>query len=296
MSKIIRRGVAAPVAVLLAGASLSTLAFAADESLAVAPKGAATWTILSAGGKHGEEQAWTDKKGVRHARMKMVLRGLTYDIDHATTVNDKGLPTSIVIKGVTPSGDAGETFSVEDGVAKWKSPVDAGEAEWRDDLAYVSFGGPVDTSAMLVAALLADDNQRLDALPGGSIKISELTKLTVTAGGKSKALTAMAIDGASFEPVVVWLDDKRAFFGTAGGLSWLPKGWDDVRQQLIDAETTALAARAPAVRAALVKDPGAPVLFKNVKIYDAATNGFKQKQSVLVEGATIKAVGKKAKA
>lgn len=283
------------VAALAAGASLFAVAAAHDGDLATAPKGAAAWEILSAGGKHGEEQVWTDKDGVRHARMKIVLRGLTYDVDHATTLNEKGIPTSIVIRGVTPSGDAGETFTVENGVAKWKSPADSGEAQWRDNLAYISFGGPQDMSSILLAALLADEDGRLDALPGGAVKVSELTTLTVSSGKKTKNLKALAIDGVSFEPQVAWVDENNAFFAAAGWLSWLPKGWEGVRQQLIDAETAALAERAPALRAAIVKDPGKPVLFRNVKIYDAATNGFKKKQSVLVEGATIKAVGKKAK-
>ncbi len=283
------------LAALLAGASLFAVAAAHDGELATAPKGSATWNILSAGGTHGEERVWTGKDGVRHARMKIVLRGLTYDVDHATTLNEKGIPTSIVIKGVTPSGDAGETFAIENGVAKWKTPADSGEAAWRDNLSYISFGGPQDTSAILIAALLADDDGRLDALPGGAVKVSELTSLTVKSGKKTKTLKALAVDGVSFEPVVAWVDEDNKFFATVGWLSWLPKGWEGVRQQLIDAETTALAARAPALRASLVKDPGKPVLFKNVKIYDAATNGFRKKQSVLVEGATIMAVGKKAK-
>lgn len=283
------------IAALLAGSSLCAVAHASDGGLSTAPGGAATWTIVSAGGKHGEEQVWTDKNGVRHARMKIVLRGLTYDVDHATVLGEKGIPASITIRGVTPSGDAGESFAIENGVAIWKSPADAGEAPWRDNLAYVAFGGPQDTTAILIAALLADADGKLDALPGGAVKISELTTATVKSGARTKTLKALAIEGASFDPQVVWVDENNRFFATVGWLSWLPKGWEGVRQQLIDAETEALAARAPALRAALIEDPKAPVLFKNVKIYDAETNGFKKKQSVLVDGATIKAVGRGAK-
>lgn len=282
-------------AALLSGASLIAAAAAHDGAMSAPPKGAASWEIVSAGGKHGEEQVWTDKDGVRHARMKIVLRGLTYDVDLATTANDAGVPTSIVIRGVTPSGDAGETFAVQDGVAKWESPADKGEAPWRDNLIYIPFGGPADASAALAAALLKDADGKLDALPGGAVKVSELTTRTVEAGGKKKNLRALTIDGVSFEPLTVWVDENGGFFATVGWLSWLPKGWEGVRQQLIDAETAALAARAPALRASIVEDPGAPVLFRNVKIYDAASKGFKAKQSVLVEGGVIAAVGKKAK-
>lgn len=288
--------VRAPVAALFAGASLLTVAAAHDEGeRAAAPKSAAKWEIVSDGGKHGEEQVWTDKDGVRHARMKIVLRGLTFDVEQAVVVNDKGVPTSIKIEGVTPSGDAGETFGIDGETARWKSPADEGSAPWRDNLLYIPFGGGQDAAAVMVAALLADADGRMEALPGGAVKISELTTLEVASGGKKKTLKALAVDGVAFDPTVVWVDDKNAFFGAVGILSWLPKEWEGVRKELSDAQTAALAARAPAVRAAIVKDPGKPVLFKNVKIYDAETNGFERKQSVLVEGDKIAAVGKKAK-
>ncbi|NJR43595.1 MAG: hypothetical protein HC767_14025 [Akkermansiaceae bacterium] len=94
-------------ALLAAGSSLLSLALASD--LAEPPATAKTWVILSAGGQHGEEKVWTDKDGVRRARMKIVLRGLTYDVDHATSVGADGRVTAMEIRGVTPSGDAGET-------------------------------------------------------------------------------------------------------------------------------------------------------------------------------------------
>ncbi|MFN0023837.1 MAG: amidohydrolase family protein [Parvularculaceae bacterium] len=265
---------------------------AADSALAEPPASAKVWSILSAGGQHGEERAWTDKDGTRRARTNIVLRGLTYDLDHATKIGADGLPVSMEIRGVTPSGDAGETFSIENTIARWKTPADAGEAPWRDNLVYIPFGGPADTSAILLAALLKDADGKLDALPGGSVRISELASVEVSAKGKKKKLKAMALEGLTFEPAVVWTEESGAFFGTVGWLSWMPKGWEGVRQQLIDAETSALAERAPALRAKLAKAPEGPVLFRNVTIYDGNAKAFKKKMSVLVDGKTIAAVGK----
>ncbi|HPE31739.1 MAG TPA: amidohydrolase family protein [Parvularculaceae bacterium] len=266
------------------------------EELGTAPKGSPAWSIVSAGGKHGEEQVWTDKDGVRHARMNIVLRGLTYDIEQMTTGAPGEIPTKVTIVGETPSGDAGETFEIVDGVAKWTSPADEGEAPWRDNLIYVPFGGAAASGADLVAALLADEDHKLDALPGGVLQLKDLTTLDVAVGKKKQTLRAVAVEGLSFDPQVIWLDEKGGFFGTAGWLSWLPVGWESVREALIAAEQAALAKRAPEIRAALLKDPGAPVLFSNVTIYDAATNSFKKKMSVLVEGDKITAVAKKVNA
>jgi hypothetical protein len=103
-------------ALLAAGSSLLSLAFAAD--LAEPPANAKTWVIVSAGGQHGEEWVWTDEDGVRRARMKIVLRGLTYDVDHATTVGADGRVTAMEIRGATPSGDARDVSNIQDQVAE----------------------------------------------------------------------------------------------------------------------------------------------------------------------------------
>jgi hypothetical protein len=276
------------LAALAASAALSAPVLAAES----APANAKVFSILSAGGKHGEEKVWTDKNGVRHAQMNIVLRGLTYDEHSTTTLDSNGVPTSLAIVGVTPSGDAGEDFTIENGVAKWKSPVDSGEAPWGAGLVYIPYGGPIDTSAVLVGALQKAKDQRLGSLPSGAVSLSELTTLTVSNGKQKKKLKAVAIDGVAFDPQVAWLDEKGDFFGAVVGLAWLPKGWESVREQLGEAQTAALAARAPSIRAKVMQNPNAPVLFRNVTIYDAATDRFKTKQAVLVDGSTIKAVGK----
>ncbi len=282
--------------IIAGAASLAFGAAFAAEELSKPPKGAKAWSIVSAGGKHGSEQVWTDKDGVRHARMHILLRGLVYDVDQATTLGENGLPTNLAIRGVTPSGDAGETFTVAGDKASWKSPADSGEATWRDGLLYIPFGGPVDATIVVVNALLADPDRKLDALPGGAVRLSDLTTLDVRAGKKTKKLKAVAIDGLSFSPDVVWLDESDEFFASIGGLDWLPVGWESVREELRTAQDEALAERAPGVRARLLKEPAGPTVFKKVTIYDAATNGFKKNQSVLVEGDRITAVGKKVKA
>lgn len=274
---------------------LSTALFAQTGELSTPPKGAKSWSIVSAGGKHGDEYVWTDKDGVRHSRMNILLRGLVYDLEQTTVFGANGLPTSISIKGVTPAGDATETFSVSADKAAWKTPADSGEAAWRDGLLYIPFNGPADGTIITINALLADEDGKLDALPGGAVRLSDLTTHEVKAGKKTKKLKAVALDGLSFSPQVVWLDDNDEFFASVGTLGWLPPGWESVRDELVTVEQAALAERAPAVRAKLLKEPKT-TLFKKVTIYDAETNGFKKNQSVLVEGGKIAAVGKSVKA
>ena len=77
------------------------------------------------------------------------------------------MPAVLVIRGVTPQGDAAETFSVSGGTASWKSPIDAGKAAYSPPAFYAAQGGPVDTNAWFMERLLASPTKTLVLLPGG---------------------------------------------------------------------------------------------------------------------------------
>ena len=59
-----------------------------------------------------------------------------------------GLPTSITVRGFTPKGDAAESFTIADGQAKWKSPIDAGSVSNSAPAFYVPYGGPMQLTAL----------------------------------------------------------------------------------------------------------------------------------------------------
>lgn len=107
------------VVLIAAGSSFFSITLA--ESLAEPPTYAKTWVILSAGGQHGEEIDWIDKDDVRRARMKIVLRGHSYDIDHAMKAGAEGRRLSMKIRGLTPSGDAEDTLRIENNAAKQRT-------------------------------------------------------------------------------------------------------------------------------------------------------------------------------
>ena len=133
------------------GALLSgqVLAQTPVAELAKPPADARHFTIESNGGKHGESWSWTAPDGTRMARESMNLRGQVWEIDYSGKPGPDGLPVAVTIRGVTPTGDAAETFSVASGQAQWKSPVDAGSAPAGRGF-YINQGGPMDTNAWFV--------------------------------------------------------------------------------------------------------------------------------------------------
>src|SRR5438067_11344057 len=107
--------------------------------LAKPPPDAQHLIISSTGGKHGDSWIWRTPDGTLMGRESMNLRGQVFELDSAEKPGPDALPTSITVRGFTPNGDAGETFSVADGKASWKSPIDSGSVPYSTPALYVAF-------------------------------------------------------------------------------------------------------------------------------------------------------------
>ena len=94
------------------------------------PANATHYLVVSDAGKHGDEWVWTLPDGSIAYRESILLRGLVFETDQVVHLGKDGMPDRIEVRGVTPSGDAAETFSVSEGLARWKSPVDEGSAPY----------------------------------------------------------------------------------------------------------------------------------------------------------------------
>src|SRR5207248_7995069 len=96
--------------------------------LAKPPADAEHLIISSTGGKHGDSWSWVAPDGTRMGRESMNLRGQVFELDSSGIAGADGMPSTIAIRGITPQGDAAETFTISRGTADWKSPIDAGAA------------------------------------------------------------------------------------------------------------------------------------------------------------------------
>jgi len=271
------------------------LASAASAQVPVAdlarpPANATHYIIQSTGGKHGESWRWTAADGTRMGRESLNLRGQVFEMDSSGKAGADGMPSSIAIRGVTPQGDAAETFSIAGGKASWKSPVDAGGAAYATPAFYSTQGGPVDMTAWLFERLLASPTKTLPMLPGGLARAEKLTTLRVGEGATKKEVTAWAVTGVANFPVPVWADADNKFFGFSFFLSWLPEQYAGEHVRLTEAQTKALAAQAPALAKKLVKVPKGAVAFTNVQVYDSEARVFLADQTVVVEKGLIAAV------
>jgi imidazolonepropionase-like amidohydrolase len=279
------------ISVCLMAAVASALAQVPAGDLAKPPANARHFIIQSRGGKHGDSWTWVAPDGTRMGRESMNLRGQVFELDSSGKAGGDGMPSAVAIRGVTPQGDAAETFTITSGAAGWKSPVDAGTTKYAAPAFYVSQGGPIDLTAWFVEALLARPDKSLDLLPGGKAHAARLVDLEVGTGAAGQTITLWAITGISTSPIPIWADAKNKFFGLTLGLAWLPEAYASEQARIEEAQAKALAAQAPALYKTLVKAPTGAVAFTGVGLFDADAMRFLTDQTVVVDKGVITAVG-----
>jgi cytosine/adenosine deaminase-related metal-dependent hydrolase len=218
------------------------------------------------------------------------LRGFVTEIDEQFRLGSDGAPQNLTLRGVTPSGDAGETFAAANGRYEYRSPVDNGAAAAPPGAFYASFGGTIDGNIAFVDALRRSPDHSLALLPSGRAQIAPLTTHRVSNGRDTKTLTAYAITGVGLSPFPVWYDGDR-FFAVIGFLSYIPPGWESIVEELSRVQADALVTRLRGLVDELGPRATTPIVFQDVRLFDADRGRFRVHQSVVVADGRISAVG-----
>ena len=275
-------------------AATAPAAFAAPvpkEQLLVPPKDAVHYVVVSEAGKHGDMWRWTLPDGRIAYRHSQALRGWISETDQIVKLGADGLPTSIEVRGITPNGDAAETLAIADGKATWKSTADSGSVERKGF--YLPAGGVPLFNDEGFNAFAAAGDAGLDLLPSGHATLKRSQTLTIQGPNGPKTVQLAFVRGILAAPVSVWLDDKGKYFGEVSHLSYMPAGYESAANMkaMREAQETATAAEVKAVaQRFLTGEAKAPVLFDNVRLFDADKGVFVENQAVLAGDGKIKAI------
>jgi imidazolonepropionase-like amidohydrolase len=280
--------------ILLAACAPSALLAApvAKDQLLAPPANADHFVVISEAGKHGDEWRWTLPDGSIGYRESILLRGLVFEQDEVVQLGKDGTPAKITIRGVTPSGDSAETFAIDQAMARWKSPVDQGSTPHSSPAYYVASGGTFLANDTLLPALFAAGTGGLNLLPSGRGTLQPSRTLTVTGPAGPKTIKLYFIKGIQQNPQPFWLDESGKLFGAYAGLGLFPAGYENNLKAIIAAQDEGIAELAPAIASQfLTDDSRRPVLFKNVRMYDADAERFLSGQDIYVERGKILRVG-----
>jgi len=266
------------------------------DQLLVPPQDATHYVIVSTAGKHGDAYMWTMPDGRLAFRDSMLLRGLIFETDETMRIGADGMPSEVVVRGVTPQGDAAENFSIADGSAKWISQVDQGSAPYSAPAYYLAQGGAFLSVAPEVERLLAAGPTGLALLPSGQATFDKVASLDVEGPQGKKTVDLIMVKGIGQSPIPVWVEGNK-FFAQLFGLDTFPVGYEGNEAKMQAAQDAAIAAMAPATaKKFLTADAKRPVLFSNVKMYDADKKQFVAGQYVLTNDGKIVSVGSSAPA
>jgi hypothetical protein len=220
------------------------------------------------------------------ARESYRRAGFFNEIEQRFELDQAGLVIAHWTRGGTTQGPAAEQYSAAQGYA---TPADRGPPAPTGGL-YLPFAlGPA-AQSVLLDALLKSPGRTLSLHPTGTARLVELSKAKFSNGSETRELTAYAIEGLGFSPAVIWAD-RNQYFGQAGGVSVLPRGWETIADQLKEKTEEARALRSEAVIDKLAPRVSVPVLFRNVRMFDSEKGRFLDGMSVVVDGGRISSVG-----
>lgn len=277
---------------LLAGVSATAMAAPVPKhQLLVPPKAAAHYVLVSQAGKHGDQWMWRLPDGSIASRYSQSLRGWITEIDEVMALGPDGLPTAITIRGVTPNGDAAETFAVRDGKAVWKAAADSGEIAATPAF-YLATGGTDMADIPLVAKLVEAGSAGVALLPGGRAYLDKGPTLEIKGPNGPKTVQLAWIRGLAPSPSPIWLDTDGKYFAEVSFISTMPAGFEGNNRAMLDFQD---AETAKAVRAIAHHFHNAaaraPVLFDNVRLFDADKGVFIDNQAVLAVDGKVTSIG-----
>jgi imidazolonepropionase-like amidohydrolase len=183
-----------------------------------------------------------------------------------------------------------EHFSVEAGMAHWKSTSENGQAAVPGF--YVSNNGPASETALLVSTLLKAKGAPVKLFPAGEARLEKMTDVTIESHGKKLHVTEYGITGLSFDPQTLWLDDDLHFFASPGKwFAFLREGWEDTNDQLYALDRKAQDDRNERLATELASHPKHAVAIQHVRVFDSKQATVREDQTVVIEGDHIAAAG-----
>lgn len=262
----------------------------AKEKLLKPPADAVHYVVVSEAGKHGDQWRWQLADGRTAYRWSQELRGWITEMDQVTAFAPDGTIAATTVRGVSMTGDAAEEFRVADGRATWKTATDSGSAQaggW-----YIPAGGVSIAGAPLIEALAKAGDQGIAFLPSGKGRMSFGQTLTIAGPNGPKIVQLAFIRGILPSPIPVWLNEDKSYFGEVSFISTIPAGYEAALKLLRDTQDAATAAEVKAIaHRFLTPAARAPVLFDNVRLFDADRGQFLPAQAVLAQNGKISAIG-----
>ncbi|WP_129642517.1 amidohydrolase family protein [Peristeroidobacter agariperforans] len=250
-------------------------------------------TVILGGNKAGIQITNVAADGTREVSYEFTDRGRGPKIVSRIKVNEAGLPVSVQASGNDYlKVPVKETFTLEQGVARWKNDAESGEKKLTAPAFYVSLQSVPEEGALLANALLKAEGQKLALLPEGQATAQRGDEVTLKSASGTRRVMSYEISGLGFAPETIWLDENGAFFAAVSSWSsFILEGWESSVSELMELQDKRANVRMQESARALTRMPKGPLAIVNANLFDSQTGKSIPGSTVLVEGNRIKAVG-----
>lgn len=255
------------------------------------------YTVILVGNRAGSQTSLVKPDGTRELAFEYNDRGRGPKYKTTIKLDAAGLPVSLDTSGNDYlKAPVAESYTFENGVARWKNSAEAGEKKLAANAFYNSMNGAPEEFGLLAWALLKAPDGRLPLLPEGEATIARTGELTLKEGNKTRRVLSYEITGLGFTPSTIWLEENGYFFASVSAwLSVVREGWEASVPALLKQQDELEAGRTAKLAQALTRRPTNALVFKNANLFDSETGKTIPHTTVIVEGNRIKAVGRDGK-
>lgn len=251
-------------------------------------------TVVLGGNRAGVQTATVGADGVREVTFEFNDRGRGPKLTARIKLNEAGVPVAVQTSGNDYLKAAvNETFTLENGVARWKNDAESGERKLTAPAFYLSMQSVPEELALLANALLKIPDHKMALLPEGQASLQRSDSVTLQGSAGSRRVVAYEITGLGFSPEVVWLDENGAFFAAVSSWSaFTREGWEASAETLLAKQGVRSNARTLETARALTRKRAGGLAIVNANLFDSQTGKSVPGSTVVIEGNRIKAVGK----
>ncbi|MEM7459616.1 MAG: amidohydrolase family protein [Pseudomonadota bacterium] len=217
-------------------------------------------------------------------------RGPTFN--ETINLDADGFPTKWRVEGATTFGNkVNESFDQTGTLAEWTDATGSGSAELKAPAIYVAQNASPYGLWLYARALLADDDQSIAALPGGTLQLTEIETLNVTGPSGEEPVTAYALSGISLNPTYIMLDASDAYIGfVSPRFSVLKSGYEAEDEALRARAVEYSAQRFENIQARVARNFDGAVRIHNVRVFDPHSEALTDLVSVVFEGNKITSI------
>lgn len=204
-------------------------------------------------------------------------------------LNEDGFPIQWNITGNTTFGNSvDEKYTLAGTLASWTDATGSDSTNVDKALWYVNQSGSPYSEILTARSLLKSPDSSADVLPAGTLKLTEMEKITVPADSTTIDLTTYAMSGADLNPSYLIADnDHRLFAVISPSFVIVREGFEEKEKELRAYAEKYSTERFESLQKKYAHNYGKNVRIANVRIFDPNTLALTGLSSVLVDGERI---------